>query len=94
VSKELFAVSLVVGAALLALWADVRFPLRDLTLQRIVPHAVAALAILFFIPESVASQTVGVVVVFAFVLPALVYMFLTAAWFVRFLQSALGSSWS
>lgn len=93
-SNEMFAVSLVIGAALLALWVDVRFPLRDLTLQRIVGHAIAALALLFVIPANVASQTVGFVVVFALVLPALVYMSLSAVWFVRFTRSSLGSSWS
>jgi uncharacterized membrane protein len=94
VSNGVFAVSLVIGAALLALWVDVRFPLRDLTLQRIVGHAIAALALLYVIPSDAATPTVGLVIVFALVLPALVYMWLTAVWFVRFAQSSLGSSWS
>ena len=40
-SNGVFAVSLVIGAALLAFWVNVRFPLRDLTVQRIVGHAIA-----------------------------------------------------
>jgi hypothetical protein len=94
VSSAVFAVLLVIGAALLALWVDVRFPLRDLTLQRIVAHTIAALALLYVIPSDVASATVGFVVVFALVLPALVYMWLAAVWFIRFVQRSLGTSWS
>jgi hypothetical protein len=94
VSNGAFAVSLVIGAALLALWTDVRFPLRDLTLQKIVGHAIAALALLYVIPSGVASPALGLVLVFALVLPAVVYMCLAAVWFVRFTQSSLGSSWS
>ena len=93
-SNGMFAVSLVVGAALLALWLDVRFPLRDMTLQRIVGHAIAALALIYVSPSGVASPVVGLVVVFALILPALVYLCLTAVWFLRFMQSSLGSSWS
>jgi hypothetical protein len=73
---------------------DVRFPLRDLTVQRIVGHAIAALALIYVIPAGAGSAAVGLAVVFALVLPALVYMCLTAVWFVRFAQSSLGSSWS
>ena len=93
-SSGMFAVSLVIGAALLALWVDVRFPLRDLTVQRIVGHAIAALALIYVIPANAGSASVGLAIVFALVLPALVYMCLTAGWFVRFAQSSLGSSWS
>ena len=93
-SNGVFAVSLVIGAALLAVWVDVRFPLRDLSVQRIVGHAIGALALLYVMPASSGSATVGLAVVFGLVLPALVYMCLTAVWFVRFTQSSLGSSWS
>ena len=92
VSNGVFAVSLVIGAAVLALWVDVRFPLRDLDVQRIVGHAIGALALLYVIPSSVASPSLGFVLVFALVLPALVYMCLTGVWFIRFTQSSLGSS--
>ena len=93
-SNGVFAISLVIGAALLALWVDVRFPLRDLSVQRIVGHAIAALALIYLIPASPGSTAVGLALVFGLVLPALVYMCLTAVWFVRFTQSSLGSSWS
>ena len=93
-SNAMFAVSLVIGAALLALWVDIRFPLRDLTVQRIVGHAIGALALLYVLPGNAGSTGVGLAVVFGLVLPALVYMCLTAVWFVRFTQSSLGSSWS
>jgi hypothetical protein len=89
-----FAVSLVIGAALLALWVNVRFPLRDLTVQRIVGHAIAALALIYVIPANAGSTSVGLAIAFALVLPALVYVCLMAVWFVRVAQSSLGSSWS
>jgi UDP-N-acetylmuramyl pentapeptide phosphotransferase/UDP-N-acetylglucosamine-1-phosphate transferase len=95
VSNQLFAVSLVIGAAVLALWVDVRFPLRDLTLQRIVGHAIAAVALVHVGSMIIGSSTLGLAVgVFALLLPALVYLCLTALWFVRFTQRSLGSSWS
>ncbi len=94
-SNEVFAVSLVVGAALLALWVDVRFPLRDLTVQRIVVHAFGALVLVLVASETLGTSTAGFAVgVFTLLLPALVYLCVTAVWFLRFAQSSLGSSWS
>ncbi len=93
VSNGAFAVSLVIGAALLALWLDARFPRHELTLHRIVGHAIGALALLCVIPGNVGSIAVGFLVVFALVLPALVYMSLAAVWFVRLTQSSLGGSY-
>ena len=54
-SNSAFAISLVLGAALLALWADVRFPRTELTMQGVVGHAIAALALLYFIPGTAGS---------------------------------------
>jgi hypothetical protein len=93
VSNGAFAVSLIIGAALLALWVDTRFPRQELTVYRIAAHAIAAFALLYVIPGNIASTVVGgFVLVFALMLPALVYMFLTVVWFLRLLQSSLGSS--
>ncbi|HWG55140.1 MAG TPA: hypothetical protein VNT58_01325 [Gaiellaceae bacterium] len=91
-SNLVFAISLVVGAALLALWLDVRFPRQGLTLQRIVGHAIVALLLVHLAPGGSASPALSLAIVFALVLPALVYLWLTAVWFVRLAQGALGSS--
>lgn len=93
-SNGAFAISLVVGAALLALWVDVRFPVRDLTLGRIAVHAAAAFLLLHVLPAAPVGSVPAYAIVFALVLPALVYLWMSVAWFVRFAQGALGSSWS
>jgi hypothetical protein len=94
VSNGAFAVSLVVGAALLALWVDARFPLRQLRMERVVVHAVVALVLIHLIPASNGTTVVSFTVVFGLVLPALVYLCVSAVWFIRLLQGSLGSSWS
>ncbi len=91
-SNGAFAIALVLGAALLALWADVRFPREGLKMQSVVGHSIAALAVLYVIPGSVGSPVAAMVTVFALVLPALVYLCLSAVWFVRLTQASLGSS--
>jgi hypothetical protein len=73
---------------------DARFPVQEPTLHRIVGHAIAALAVIYVIPGSAGSTVVGFSVIFALVLPALVYLCLTAVWFLRLAQSSRGSSWS
>jgi len=91
-SYGVFAVSLVVAAALLALWADARRPRRQLNMRTIVGHAIIALAFLHVIPVGADSAVAAYASVFGLVLPALVYVCLTAVWFIRLAQSSLGGS--
>jgi len=91
-SNLAFAIALVLGAALLALWLDARFPRPGLTLQRIVGHMIAAVALVHLIPAAAGSPAAAFAAVFGIALPALTYLCLTAVWFVRVTQRALGSS--
>jgi amino acid transporter len=87
-----------VGAALIALWTDVRWPalaperpgLRVLHLvlalaaaQYVAPALMAAL-----LPDG-RSATMETIALFAFVLPSLVYTFLSGIWVLKLLQRAL-----
>jgi hypothetical protein len=89
-SNGTFALALVVGAAFIALWLDVRAPrLAPKTLQRIALHAVLAWVLIELLPAGGSSVLHTWVVVFAAALPALVYSFLVAIWMIRLCQGAL-----
>jgi hypothetical protein len=84
-----------VGAALLALWTDERFPrLAPASLSRRIVHMGVSIAAAQFVAPTamrlLGSSTpmllAGLVAVF---LPALVYAFLTSVWVLRQLASAL-----
>ncbi|HWN20977.1 MAG TPA: hypothetical protein VNP93_03315 [Gaiellaceae bacterium] len=89
-SNGTFALVLTAGAALLALWVDARLPkLAPASMRRVFLHVGTAMLALHLIP-GVTSTTMLYVVLFGVALPALVYSFLTAIWFIRLAQSALG----
>jgi hypothetical protein len=91
-SNQTFVLLLAGGAALLALWVDRRFPsLAPDALQRLFVHAAVALVLLQLIPDSGGSVAFAFVVVFAAALPAFVYCFLVAVWFVRLWQQLAGA---
>jgi hypothetical protein len=86
-----FAVSLVIGAALLAAWFDVRFDRRrPVSLVRRAIHAAIALAVLrtatagahYLIVED-ASAVRRVILISVLFLPSLVYAFLAVCWLLR-----------
>jgi hypothetical protein len=90
----IFALTLVAGAALLALWLDARLPtLAPAGLRAIVLHAALALGVIHLIPGDAASPAGVYLALFGIALPALIYVFLVALWFIRHAQSALGSSY-
>lgn len=92
-SNGYFALSLVTGAALLALWFDARLPmLAPAGLRAIVLHAAIALGLIHLIPGDAGSPASVYLALFGIALPALIYVFLVAIWFIRHAQSALGSS--
>jgi hypothetical protein len=89
-SPAVFTVALVLAAASLALWTDVRFPAlapQSIT-ARIVNAGVAAVALLLFPPpnEPGAFQIYAIV---SLLLLVLGYAFLTGIWLLRALQGAL-----
>ncbi len=89
-SNGTFALVLTAGAALLALWIDTRLPkLAPASMLRVFLHVGAAMLTLHLIPGAHSTAMIYVAV-FGVALPALVYSFLTAIWFIRLAQSALG----
>lgn len=92
-SNGIFALSLVTGAALLALWFDLRLSkLAPAGLRSIALHALLAFLALQLIPGEAGSGAGIYVALFGIALPALIYIFLVAIWFIRHAQGALGSS--
>jgi hypothetical protein len=90
VSPAVFSVALVVGAASLALWTDVRFPgLAPASFTaRIVNAAIAALA-LTLLPTVDQHGSFEVYTAFTLVIAGLCYAFLTGIWLLRALQAAV-----
>lgn len=85
-----FTLALVVGAAVLALWTDVRFPglgPRSIT-ARLVNAGVASL-VLVVTPVPSHGGMLQLLAVLGLFLPALGYAFLTGLWLLRSLQSVL-----
>ncbi len=92
-SNATYALILVSGAALLALWLDVRLPtLAPAGLRAIVLHAALALGVVHLIPGDAASPAGVYLALFGIALPALIYVFLVAIWFIRHAQRALSSA--
>lgn len=79
-----FVIALVAGAAVLALWVDVRFPaLAPSGLARRIAASALAVCVVAAVPvEASVASLVGVL------LPALGFMFLTALWLLRLLAEA------
>ena len=91
-SNEIFALALVSGAAVLALWLHVRVPkLAPGGLAPIVLHGALAFLALKLIPGDGSVPGGAYLLIFGIALPALAYIFLVAIWFIRHAQSALGS---
>ena len=91
-SNGTFVLVLAAGAGLLAMWIHVRFPsLAPERLGRTLVHVLTAFALLKLTGMLGASVT-ALVVVFVFVLPALVYALLCTIWLLQHAQTALGLS--
>lgn len=91
-----FILALFFGAALLALWCDVRLGERGPTaLSRIVLHAIIAL-LLLRVARVAVDVAVGpgelvqnMLVLFGVFLPALVYVLLASIWVLRLVRNVL-----
>jgi hypothetical protein len=89
-----FIIAMTIGAALLALWAGVRFPrMGPSTLAgALIQVALALAAGWFLVPAAISSvirwdETAGpLIAVLLFALPALTYLFLASLWAMRVLQ--------
>ncbi len=89
-SNGMFILALATGAALLALWSYARFPsLAPEQLWRTALHLCLAIAAINLAPNAVSTHS-AFVAVLVLVLPALVYVFLSTLWMLRFAQAAMG----
>jgi hypothetical protein len=97
VSPEIFAVTLAVGAALLALWTIVRFTgFGPKTVIWAVGHVIAACVLLHVLLPT-AMDAIGAsglpvatyLSVFGVALPLLIYAFLSGGWMMRAAMSVL-----
>jgi hypothetical protein len=92
-----FIIAMTIGAALLALWAGVRFPRMgpDTLAGALIQVALALGAGWFLVPAGMASvirwhETAGPLIgVLLFALPALTYLFLSSLWAMRVLQQMM-----
>lgn len=90
-SNGTFALVLTAGAAVLALWIDARLPrLAPVTMRRVLVHVVFAFVVMQLIPAASTSSAAMYLALFGVALPALVYCFLSAIWFIKLAQSSLG----
>ncbi|HET9325034.1 MAG TPA: hypothetical protein VFO03_14245 [Gaiellaceae bacterium] len=97
-SSGLVTLLIGVGAGAIALWIDVRFPrLAPDEILKAVLHVAAALALGYAIGPALerlfaADDAVVVLVgVFGVAFPSIVYCFLTAIWFIKLAQRAMGA---
>jgi hypothetical protein len=89
-SPVILTVALLVGAAALALWTDVRFPgLQPGSIRaRFVNAGLSTVAVLA-IPIPSTPGTLQLLALLGLFLPALVWAFLSALWLLRSLQGVL-----
>lgn len=94
-SPQVFLVSFVTGAAVLAMWIHVRFPDRGpaavwpITLHMVLSIVTANVLVRTALRDA-DSDGALLAVTLGVVLPAIVYMFMSAIWLIRFGQGMLG----
>ena len=91
--NNMFVVALAVGAALLALWIQTRFP--SLAPERFggtMLHAAIAFALLTFATPGNDASVLTLSGIFLVLLPALVYALLCTLWMLKLAQTAFGLS--
>jgi hypothetical protein len=88
-SREVFAVALVLSAGALALWLDARAAgLAPRDVRRLAAHAFVAFGLLQLIPSGEFATWFTFVAIFGGALPALVYAALVMLWTVRLVRGA------
>lgn len=96
-TPTIFVPVLALGAALIALWIDLRFPsLAPMNLRTCFIHAAVAFVALAIVPIAVEPTFSGsqsllakLVALFGILFPALVYSFLSLKWLLKPLASGL-----
>ena len=100
-SPQLVTILIALGAAVIAVWLDVRFPrLAPAGIQpRFIIHVIACGLVLKLLVPSALSFTSGVgtvsatlLGVFGIAFPGLVYAFLVTVWILKLVQNAASSS--
>jgi hypothetical protein len=90
VNPVVFTSALLVGAAALALWSDVRFPgLQPESVRARFVHAGLSTVAVLAIPVPSTPGAVQMAVLMGIFLPALVWAFVSAIWLLRSLQGVL-----
>jgi hypothetical protein len=88
-SREVFAVALVLGAGALALWLDRRAAtLAPSDIGRLALHAFVAFGLLQLIPSGEFATWFSFVAIFGGALPALTYAALVMVWTVKLVRGA------
>ena len=88
-SREVFAVALVLGAGALALWLDSRMAgLAPAHIGRLALHAFVAFGLLQLIPSGEFATWFSFVAIFGGALPALTYAALVMVWTVKLVRGA------
>jgi hypothetical protein len=88
-SRELFAVALVVGAGALALWLDRRqSDLAPGDVAKLALHALVAFGLLQLIPSGEYAAWFSYVAIFGAALPALTYAALVMLWTLKLVRGA------
>ena len=90
--SEVFAVALLAGAGLLAVWVDARgLAVAPQGMRRLALHALAAFVLLQLIPSGDYSTWFALVALFGAALPALVYASLVVLWTLKLVRGATGA---
>ena len=92
-----FFVELLIGAFLLAVWTDARFPsIAPRTIGRLILHATLSLIITTFIAGSVISALIATgklgifAAIFIVALPTLTYVLLGGVWALKLTRDHMG----
>jgi hypothetical protein len=96
-SPSIFVLFLALGAAIIALWIELRFPrLAPMTLRACFVHAAVSFVALVVVPIAIEpmfsatqSLVVELIALFGGLFPVLVYAFLAFTWLVKPLASGL-----
>lgn len=92
-----FIVCIAIGAGIIALWTDVRFPrLMPWSMRRLLVHVVLAFLCVYVVAPAMRTiMSTGIpgshiAAVFTIAFPVLVYNFLVGAWLIRLAQASAG----
>ena len=90
-----FIAALAIGAAAIALWAEVRFPKLgpDRVVGALLHLLAATVAAQLVVPAALDAVANKILAVFLIALPTLIYIFLTAIWIMKLARNAMGGAY-